>query len=231
MSKISYNIEEVGKQILGRRNKITRVRKYHLTEEEKTRLRKRWKADIKEVRKEIKEKAGKHFFNPYRRGIYYYQIKTLFLLGANEWHSFFKILQKIEKIMRKDFYKNGENVWLKFRGKLSREESIINKDYKGRIQENMLFFQKLSKRHPTGYKLHQVFAAVDIKRVSTEKLLNGLYFYRLSTYDTIEEAYPIRDYKEFKFSKGETKFINKKFIGTTIAPNKIIKLGVEYDLS
>ena len=90
----------------------------------------------------------------------------------------------------------------------------------------MVFFQRLTKLHPYGYKLRQVFSAIDVKRVSKEGFSEGCFFYRLSTYDDIAEALPIRDFQEFEFIRHERKYVNYKFVGKIITKDKIIKEGV-----
>jgi len=225
MIKVIYRPEDVGKVVINSHGKLSKIRKYHMTDEEIPIMRDRWEKSIIDVNEDIKELAGDYFFNPYRSGIYYYQIQSLYLLGANKWHSFNKILTKMELIMSlESFCKNGMKTtfWEKFKNKRNRENAAKCKDYIGRIQENMIFFQRLSRLHPCGYKLRQVRAAVDIKRTTKEGFLNGRYFYRLSTYSTEKEALPIRDFSNFVFPRHEKKYINYNFIGTIITPNKVI---------
>jgi hypothetical protein len=95
----------------------------------------------------------------------------------------------------------------------------------GKIQENFIFFQRLSQLHPYGYKLRQVFSAVDIKRTSRRGFPGGIYSYRLSTYDNIEDSLPIRDFRGFKFPRHENKYLNPKFIGTIYTDNKTMFKG------
>lgn len=230
MSKIIYNPEDAGKSVLNSKGKLVKIRKYHLTEEEKITYRDRWLLDIADVDDKIKRKAGEKFFNPYRKGIYYYQIQTLFLLGANVWHSLPDIVYKLENYtsgipVKKSIIKEQgyHTAWDKFRGKSSRQMANTSKDYIGRIQENFIFFQRLSKLHPYGYKLYQVCSAVDIKRVSVPGFQKGAYFYRLSTYNTPAMAFPIRDFSKFEFDKHEGKYVNHRFIGTIVTKDKILK--------
>jgi len=212
-----YDPLEAGKTIITNKGKKIVVRKYHSTAKEIKIHRDRWLKDIEDVDSSIVEKAGKEFFNPYRKGIYYYQIQTLFLLGANEWHSFKDILQKLEEHMKGIFLETrGVDAWEDFRYKGRRDSSTRCKDYIGRIQENMIFFQRLSKYHPYGYRLRQANAALDMKRVSKDGIPNGLFFYRLSTFDTKKKALPIRDYSRFNFPKSEGNYVSYKFIGTII---------------
>jgi len=227
MIEFTYEPEHAGKLVVNSRKKMVKVRKYHMTEEEMIRDREEWEENIKKVNNKLIKKAGKHFFNPYRKGIYYFQVQALFLLGANEWHSLEFIVEKVKKLMSSIPVKITNNMlsnlWEKFKNKSSRVDAVRCKDHIGRIQENMFFLQRLSKLHPYGYKLRQVFSAIDIKRVSVKELPNGCFFYRLSTYNTIEEAFPKRDFKDFKFIKNKGKYINNKFIGTIITNDKIIK--------
>ena len=234
MREIMYRPKDVGKVVLNSHGKLTKIRKYHMTEKNFKIIRERWEESIIGVSEDIKKLAGDYFFNPYRKGIYHYQIQSLYLLGANKWHSLNDILRKMEEVMSLIFIgkDNTEfNFWEKFIGKRNKEEAIRCKDYIGRIQENFVFFQRLTKLHPYGYKLRQVRAAVDIKRITRDGFPSGCYFYRLSTYNTEKESLPIRDYSKFIFPKHESKYINYKFIGTIITPNKVISGGVCNEMS
>ena len=207
-----------------------------MTSKEIDRTRSKWLKDVKYIDNEIKAKAGKHFFNPFRRGIYYYQIQGIFLLGANKWHPLIDILKKMEEVMsdipyikksRDGHIIENSNVWDKFRNKTERSDATRCKSHIGRIQENMFFFQRLNKLHPCGYKLRQVFSAIDIKKESHEIIPNGIFFYRLSTYEDFDSALPIRDFRKFIFPVKSGKYINKKFIGKIITKDKILVSGVE----
>jgi len=234
MAEIMYDPSDVGKSVINNRGKKTTIRKYHMTEEEMDLYRKKWSKEISGVDSEIIKRAHKHFFNPYRRGIYYYQIYAMFLLGANKWHELNLIIHKMEEIMSKRFInKDGLRVsaWDKFKGKTSREASLRSKSHIGRVQENMIFFQRLNKLHPTGYKLMQVCSAVDMKRINKDGFPNGCYSYRLSTYSNIEEALPIRDFSKFKFVKYKGKYTGTKFIGTIITHDQVRIKGVLDEVS
>ena len=199
-----------------------------MTDVEMKRSKEKWKRVIEDVNIRTVSKAGDHFFNPYRKGVYYYQIEALFLLGCNQWHKLNDIVDKMKSIMSEiPVYEDSKvsNAWEKFRNKTSRKDAIKCKDHIGRIQENMIFFQRLSTLHPYGYKLRQVHAAVDIKRVTKRNFPNGEYYYRLSTYNNIEQALPLRDYRRFTFPRHERKYVNYKFIGTIITKDKIISEG------
>lgn len=233
MSGIIYSPMDVGKEFVNSKGKVRTVRKYHMTPEEKEIGRGKWLSDVSNVDKRLRKKAGSEFFNPYRRGIYYYQIQTLFLLSANEWHSLTDVMTRLEAYTRaieikKLVKKYGcHTAWDKFRGKNSRENAQRCKDHIGRIQENFILLQRLSKLHPYGYKLHQVCSAVDIKRINREGFEQGVYFYRLSTYNTMAKAKPIKDFSRFTFPSNEGKYISYKFIGTIITKDRKIVEGVE----
>lgn len=233
MSEIIYNPNDAGKEITNDRGKIVKVRKYFMTTEEMELSRSKWLLEVSNVDKRLIDRAGPHFFNPYRQGIYYYQIQALFLLGCNKWHNLSKILEKLESYTSSIPIKRGvgkeygyKTAWDKFRGKSSRASARSCKDWKGRIQENFIFFQRLSRLHPYGYKLHQVRSAVDIKRVDMAGFSSGLYSYRLSTYDRQCDALPIRDFSNFTFPEHENKYVNYKFVGTILTGDKTIVDGV-----
>jgi len=234
MSEIIYDPKEVGKEFVNSKGKVRRVRKYHMTAGEMVVARNKWLAEVSTVDKRLRKKAGSLFFNPYRKGIYYYQLQTLFLLSANQWHSLTDIVLKLEAYtssisLRKSIVKKYGyyTAWDKFRGKSSRENAQRCKDYIGRIQENFVFLQRLSRLHPYGYKLHQVCAAVDIKRINRKGFEQGAYFYRLSTYDSMAEALPIKDFSRFTFPSHEGKYISYKFVGTIITKDRKIVEGIE----
>lgn len=226
MISIIYDPENIGKEVINNRGKKAKIRKYHMTEKEMDLARNKWLKETEKVNKRYKDRAGEYFFNPYRKGVYYYQIYSMFLLGANKWHSLSDIIDKMEEIMSsKVVNRDGimMTAWERFKGKSQRASSLRCKDYVGRVQENMVFFQRLNKLHPTGYKLMQVHSAVDMKRINKRGFPSGCYFYRLSTYSTIEESLPIRDFSEFKFPKHERKYVSYKFVGTIITQDKVIK--------
>lgn len=234
MFNIMYRPEDVGKEVINSRGRKSVIRKYHMTEKEQDIARKKWNKEIKSIDKSIVKRAGKHFCNPYRRGVYYYQIYSMFLLGANKWHSLGDIISQMEEIMTGIvIYRDGISLtaWEKFRGKSSRDGSVKCKDYIGRVQENMVFFQRLSKLHPTGYKLMQVRSAVDMKRINKSGFSNGCYFYRLSTYSNIEKALPIRDFSRFKFTGHEGRYVSYRFVGTIITHDKTITEGISNEMS
>ncbi len=232
MQHIVYDPASAGTEFLNNKGKIVKIRKYHLTDEEILRSRAKWEKEVQPIDSRIKAEAGDVFFNPYRLGIYYYQIQTLYLLGANQWHSLTDIVNKLERytsqiplkisIVKSKGY---HTAWDKFRGKSSRSWAERSKDYIGRIQENYIMLQRLSMMHPYGYKLHQVHAALDIKRMSREGFEQGVYLYRLSTYKYQHEALPIKDFSEFTFPRHEGKYISRKFIGTIVTKDRTIVEG------
>ena len=233
MIEIMYKPEDVGKKVINSRGKLSTIRKYHMTDKDIVRVKKRWLKEISNEDPKLKELAGERFFNPYRKGIYHAQIQALYLLGCNQWHSLNTIIDKIKDYMFSIPIKGDlvDNRWEQFKYKSSREQAIRYKDYIGRIQENMIMFQRLSRLHPTGYKLRQVYSALDIKRRSMNGFSQGCYYYRLSTYDSLDQSFPIRDYREYDFPTHESKYITSKFIGKIITKNGIIFEGVKNEMS
>ena len=234
MSVIIYDPGKIGREIVTRTGKVIKLKKYHMTPKEMIVTRDKWIKDIKNIDKRIIKKADPHFFNPYRQGIYYYQIQTLFLLGSNEWHSLQDIIKRLKeytlKIVLKNFvYKRSGyyTAWDKFRGKRNRDNAQRCKDYIGRIQENFTLLQRLSKLHPYGYKLYQVYAAIDIKRKNKKGFEQGLHFYRLSTYDSKKKSLPIKDFRDFEFTGHKNQYVNRKFVGTIITKDKTMVKGVD----
>jgi len=233
MINITYKPENVGKEFTNKKGKKSRFRKFHLTPTEMVVYRQRWEDEVRDIDNDIRDKVGSTFFNPYRHGIYYYQVQALFLLGANEWHSLSDIVKKLEEYTTSlplspisVHGKSCRNAWEQFRSKNTRDWAISAKDYIGRIQENYIMLQRLSKFNPYGFKLYQVCSAIDIKRVSRQGFSGGLYSYRLSTYSEQAKSLPIKDFSEFIFKKNESKYVNNRFIGTIITMDKVVKSGV-----
>ena len=218
-TSILYNPLNVGKTIINKRNQYVKVRKYHLTDSEIENCIQRHIQATKDVPESIKNLCSPYFFNPFRRGIYWCQVQSLYLLGCNQWHNLRTILIKVEEIMRGIKCSNNKgciNLWEQFNGKFSNVSSIKSKDFIGRVQENFIFMQRLGCNHPSGYKLRQACAALDLKRVSRRGFSNGIYFYRLSTYSTEELCYPIRDFSEYSLNNSDYRFFKKSFCGVII---------------
>jgi len=235
MAEIMYNPDDVGITIVGPRGRPTVLRKYHLTDKQMAKRKGVWEKQIQDVSQKVRDMAGPMFFNPYRNGVYFAQIQAMYLLGANKWHSLVKIRDKMKLLMSDIVIRKRDKLtgimaemtsWEQFKYKTPRGPLEHSKDEQGRIKENMVFFQRLTRLHPSGYKLRQVCAAVDTKRISKIEFPNGLFFYRLSTYNTIEEALPIRDFTEFTFTGKRGKFISNKFIGKVVTKEKTIVNGV-----
>lgn len=221
-----YSPSDVGKIVMNGHGKLAKIRKYHMTDKEMERGRKKWEKVLEHINIRTSKKAGTKFFNPYRKGVYYYQIYAMFLLGANQWHSLSDIIRKMEHVMSPIIVKDDGisiNLWDKFRGKTGRKDAVRCKDHIGRVQENMIFFQRLAKLHPYGYKLRQVCSAIDIKRTTVRGFPNGKYHYRLSTYGSTELSLPMRDYSGFIFPRHERKYVSYKFIGTIITHDRVIE--------
>lgn len=236
MSNYMYYPSDVGKEVESNRGTFSKVRKYHLTPDEIVLQKKEWEESVQDVPQVIRDMAHPNFFNPYRKGIYWGQIQALYLLGANQWHPLSKIISKTSEILREVpvYYKDRRsgsgiktNVWDRFVSKTPKASARRCKDVLGRIQENMLFFQRLSKLHPSGYKLRQACASVDFKKISSKDFPRGEFLYRLSTYGTEEEALPLRDFSEYNPDSSERKYISYRFIGKIVTCDKILISGKE----
>lgn len=221
-SKFLYAPNVVGKEVKSSRGNHVKVRKYHMTPEEILECKQIFETETKDVPVNIKKLAGDKFFNPYRKGIYYGQIQAMYLLGANKWHDLNSIIEKTKEILEviPVYYKNkktGEavrtNIWERFASKTPKAGTHRNRDITGRVQENMIFFQRLTGLHPSGFKLKQVCASVDMKKVSNSHVPSGIYMYRLHTYSTESEALPIRDFREYSPSESDKKYISARFVG------------------
>lgn len=234
---IMYRPEDAGKQVRSSRGNLVTKRKYHMSPEEMETQRAKWLKDIEmaEVPASIRKLAHPTFFNPFRHGIYYAQIQALYVLGANQEHELSILLPQIQEIMmsfevaQKDV--DGKyvkvNAWKAFREKAPRGSDSKSKDIIGRIQENFIFFQRLSALHPCGYKLRQVGAALDLRREARTGLPNGLWYYKLHTFDDPEQAWPTRDFSKFDLTKRQKRFMSYRFIGRIITANKTVFQGAE----
>jgi len=226
--KLVYDPDNAGKLYMTRKGNQVQQRKYHLTDEEITSLQKRHEQDTSNVPEVTKAKAGKNFFNPYRKGIYWAQLQALYLLGCNEWHEFKEILSMTQKIASSMPSKmntpNGiidTNQWEKFRRRIPKEGTSNSKSLIGRIQENFTFMQRLSCHHPSGFKLMQAHASLDMKKVSKDGFLGGILYYRVQIHPTIEESIPTRDLSEYNFGEEEKRYYTYKFVGTVITKDTI----------
>jgi hypothetical protein len=185
---ILYN--KLGKNII--------PRKYHISSTQFESLKNIWEKDISNVSISIKKKASNKFFNPYRsNGIYYSQIKALFLLGSNEWHTYVEIKNKMKDILILKYNRHGKNLWESFENKEPRSSAILVKDTYGKIVDNFKILQRLGGINPYGYKLKQLCSCIDIKRDK-----DGLYYFRLNTSfeneDLVKPLYDIKDYENNK---------------------------------
>ncbi len=204
--------------ILGHYNKscspLPKERRYRL-QSDASYLREKWlkNIELEGVGEDITSQVHSSFFNPYRKGFYYYQIHSLFLLGGNKWHC----LPSITSRIREHLESIGlSSEWHSFVGKATRLGSRVSKDYVGRIKDNFVILQRLSSSHPYGYKLHQVGASIDIKRVDRLGFNEGEFFYRLSSYEDCTSAFPLRDFSDYTFRGNESIYLDKRFVGTVL---------------
>ncbi len=212
--------EEVGKKsqkrskVINRRGNAVVVRKYHLTQEQIKKCQKRFEITIENVPEDIKKKAHPNFCNPYRQmGVYYAEIHALYLLGANEWHKYMDLQDKVCEYMDNIITKHEDPVtqenltaWEKFFRRTSKTNSSFSKDIMGKIHDNLRLCQRLKGLHPYGLKLKQFCAAVNIKR--DEK---GMWYYQLATYDKEEKVVPIYDILNYKGKKRGRK-VKKRYV-------------------
>lgn len=228
--KLIYNPEDAGKFYKSKKGQSSKQRKYHLTEDEIKVLQERHKLDTESVPDETKAKAGDYFFNPYRKGIYWAQLQALYLLGCNEWHEFKDILAKTQQIasampatIKTPNGMLSTNQWEKFRRRVPKDGATSSKSLLGRIQENFTFMQRLSCHHPSGYKLMQAHASLDMKKVSKEGFPGGILFYRLQIHPTIDESIPTRDLSEYNFDAEEKRYYTYKFVGKVITKDSVME--------
>jgi hypothetical protein len=237
-AEIMYRPEHAGTQVTSKRGNVVKIRKYHMTDVEMQECRDQWLEEIKDVPNALRSLAHSHFFNPFRKGVYYAQVQALYLLGANQWHELSIIVPKVQELMeqREKVYRGPDgsistgNTWNKYREKTPKSDSIRSKDILGKIQENFIFMQRLTGLHPCGYKVRQVCASIDFKRIQDPNLPSGKWFYRLSTYKTMEESYPVRDYTEFNLEESG-RHVTHKFIGKVVTMEKVINQGIEQEIS
>lgn len=180
-------------KIINRRGNEITPRKYHMTTKQMDKTRRLFREETKKVGLRIKNKAGKRFFNPYRRvGAFYGCVQSLYLLGANKWHDLISVRKKMQELMSEIYGNNGINAWIKFDRRQPKRHTISSKDTLGRIQNNMAMLNRLGGLNPYGLKLKQTWASVDIKRDES-----GIWSYRLRTnYKSFKDVAPTYDTKK-----------------------------------
>ena len=172
------------------RNKKNVKRSFVLSPLKFQQLKERFEEIIENVPHGIKIKAGSFFFNPFRSGIYFSQVQSLYLLGCNEYHSYVKIENKIKEILKEIIIKAGfnkdKNKWDVLCCKCDNVNKKHCKDERGKIQHNFTLLQRMGEKSPYGYKLAQVHSCIDIIE-NRDKLFE----YRLNTqHSSIEEVKP-----------------------------------------
>jgi hypothetical protein len=150
-------------------------RKYHLTQDELKKLQEEWKT------------TG-IFPNPFKKhGIYFNLVQALINLGINEKHPFAKVKNEIKRIMSVG---DGITSWQEFENKKPRNMTT-SKDVNGRIIQNAIVLQRLSKFHPCGRKIQELGACIDIFQDTS-----GLPEFMLHTgFVTLEEVIPVNELK------------------------------------
>ena len=134
-------------------------------------------------------------------------IQSIFLLGANDWHSYLEVFKCMQELMGEIFGKDGRSSWQKFcsKGPRMTDGQIVMtaKDVKGRIKQNMRVLQRLGGLHPYGMKLAQGSSCVDIRRCR-----DGNWEYRLHTM-IVGDITPILDQSAYpKFKKVDSKVVD-----------------------
>lgn len=185
--------------ITNRRGNIITPRKYHMAEGQRSKLQERWLESVVDVLSSIKGKSGAVFFNPYRaNGAYYGGIQALFLLGANDWHSYGAVRGKMQDDMStRKSPSSDKNSWEKFAGRGAREGAASTKDLMGRIVQNFRTLQRLGGINPYGWKLKELQTTVDIRRTEV-----GIWEFRLNTgHSTVDAIVPYYDISSYGASK------------------------------
>lgn len=178
-------------QITNRRGNVVTPRKYHMADAQTEKAFKRWQERISEVSTKIKNQASAIFFNPYREnGAYYGGVQSLYLLGANEWHSYGDVRAMMQSDMStRSSPTNRKSSWDKFACRGAREGAASTKDLMGRIVQNFRTLQRLGGVHPYGWKLKELQTSVDIRRQA-----DGRWEFRLNTsFDAVESVAPFYD--------------------------------------
>jgi len=165
--------------IITKKGKCIVPRKYHLTEEELSK--------IKKDKQLINEIGGDVFINPYvKMGCYHASIESLRILGINQWHSFVNVREKMQEIMSSSINNKGISSWEIFEGRSS--DGKEDRDVSGKIMYNMVVLQRLTGNHPYGEKLRQMKACIDIKEEE------GIFYYRLNTqFDSYDDVKPFNN--------------------------------------
>ena len=173
--------------VITKRGKYIVPRKYHLTEEELSKIKK-----DKQLTNEI---GGDVFVNPYvKMGCYHASIESLRILGPNQWHSFVNVRDKMQEIMSSSKNNKGITSWEVFEGRSS--EGIEDIDTSGKIIYNMVVLQRLTGNHPYGEKLRQMKACIDIKEEE------GIFYYRLNTqFESYDDVKPFNNTLKRKSKK------------------------------
>jgi hypothetical protein len=194
--------------IINRRGNVVIPRKYHMTESQLKNGHERWSSLISNVSSSIKDKVSSSWFNPYREnGGYFGGVQALFLLGANEWHSYGDVRVKMQEDMSlRHSTSKKHNSWDSFSQRGAREGAASTKDLMGRIVQNFRTLQRLGGVHPYGFQLKQLLSSIDIRRTST-----GIYEFRLNTewsdIDSVSPHYDISSYDN-GIKRGHPKSIN-----------------------
>lgn len=181
-SKLQAEAEKPGnerrKLLIGRQGSRRIPRKYHLTEEEMKRL------------SQANEATGGAIINPYvRRGLYYGQVQALIELGADEWHSFKTIREKVQEILEDHEIKDVRrgirtNAWKKalYRGR--NPENMNPADINTKMIRNFQILQRIvrpghKENNPYGEKLAQLGLCIDVEWKAPHGV--PVPFYRLRT--------------------------------------------------
>jgi hypothetical protein len=188
-------------KITNRRGNVITPRKYHMADDQIEEARNRWRELIKDVPASIRHKARRSFFNPFRvNGSYFGQVQALYLLGANEWHTYSSVRGKMQEDMstRKSPL-NTLNSWEKFATRSAREGATSTKDLMGRIVSNFRTLQRLGGTNPYGYKLKQLLSSVDARR-----RVDSIWEFRLdTTWTDMDLVKPFYDISAYVVPKGK----------------------------
>lgn len=182
--------------VTNRRGNVVVPRKYHMTDDQLSKGYGRWFESLDGVSEGIMQLVDSAWFNPYRaNGGYYGSVQALFLLGANEWHSFGDVRGMMQDDMStRKSPSNINNSWELFAQRSAREGAASTKDLMGRIVQNFRTLQRLGGLHPYGWKLKQLRSSVDIRRTES-----GIYEFRLNTrFNDIDSVKPYYDVSAYQ---------------------------------